>query len=468
MSYQLRPYQQDLIDRIQQSWFNGNSSALAQMPTGAGKTIAFAHIVGDAITASKTVLILAHRAELITQAASKITEITGLEPGIIKAGIKPNYDRAIQVASVQSLTRRLTHCPHPDLIVIDEAHHSTAQSYRSILNNYPNSKILGVTATPVRLDGSGFRGIFDELICGVTVKELIEMGSLSPFKYFAPEQSMSLVGVRKRGGDYSAESIEDANPAESVAADCLKAYRDRLQDKQVVIFAVSVAHSQAIAASFAANNITAAHLDGTSDDDVRSLTMEAFRAGKIKVLTNCALFDEGLDIPGLDGVILARPTASLGRYLQMVGRALRPSPNKEYASIIDLAGSWERHGLPDDDRLWSLDGVESFKRGKSQKLQRNAAGEIEEVTIDVMPSNLQLQEINCSNLLEKLDSQWRTEFDRLVEIQTSKGLKPAWIGFRLLELKAPLAVWKVAAQQLGYKPGWAWHKWQECQEATAA
>ena len=292
MSYQLRPYQQDLIDRIQQSWFNGNSSALAQMPTGAGKTIAFAHIVGDAITAGKTALILAHRTELITQAASKITEITGLEPGIIKAGIKPNYDRAIQVASVQSLTRRLKHCPHPDLIVIDEAHHSTAQSYRSILNNYPNSKILGVTATPVRLDGSGFRGIFDELICGVTVKELIEMGSLSPFKYFAPEQSMSLVGVRKRGGDYSAESIEDANPAESVAADCLKAYRDRLQDKQVVIFAVSVAHSQAIAASFAANNITAAHLDGTSDDDVRSLTMEAFRAGKIKVLTNCALFDE--------------------------------------------------------------------------------------------------------------------------------------------------------------------------------
>jgi len=196
--------------------------------------------------------------------------------------------------------------------------------------------------------------------------------------------------------------------------------------------------------------------------------MAAFRAGKIKVLTNCALFDEGLDIPGLDGVILARPTASLGRYLQMVGRALRPSPSKEYASIIDLAGNWERHGLPDDDRTWSLDGVESVKRGKSQKLQRSAAGEIEEVTIDIMPSNIQLQEINCSNLLQQLDPQWRTEFGRLVEIQTSKGLKPAWIGFRLLELKAPLAVWKVAAKQLGYNPGWAWHKWRECQEKTTA
>ncbi len=468
MSYQLRDYQSDLLDRVFQSWSTGDRRVMLQLPTGGGKTICFSHLVQIFVANGKTVLVLAHRQELITQAADKITEMIGIEPGIIKAGYKPDYSLPIQVASVQSLTRRLSHCPQFDLAVIDEAHHATATSYRSILEYFPLSLLLGVTATPIRLDGSGFRGLFDELVCGVMVKELIEMGNLSPFKYFAPECSMSLVGVRKRGGDYSAEQIETVNPSESVAADCLKAYADYLQDKQVVIFAVSVAHSQAIAASFAANNITAAHLDGSSSGDVRSLTMAAFRAGKIKVLTNCALFDEGLDIPGLEGVILARPTASLGRYLQMVGRALRPSPSKEYASIIDLAGNWERHGLPDDDRAWSLDGVESVKRGKPRKLQRNAAGEIEEVTVNLVPSNIQLQEINCSNLLQRLDPQWRNEFDRLVEIQTSKGLKPAWIGFRLLELKAPLAVWKVAAQQLGYKPGWAWHKWQECQEETAA
>jgi superfamily II DNA or RNA helicase len=468
MTYQLRDYQIELLDRVSQSWNSGARRVMLQLPTGGGKTVCFSHLVQIFVANGKTVLVLAHREELIKQAADKITAMTGIEPGIIKAGYKPDYSKPIQVASVQSLTRRLHHSPQFNLIVIDEAHHATANSYRSILANFPQSLILGVTATPIRLDGSGFRGLFDELVCGVTVKELIEMGSLSPLKYYAPERSMSLVGVRKRGGDYSAEQIETANPSESVAADCLKAYRDYLQDKQVVIFAVSVSHSQAIAASFVANNITAAHLDGSSNGDVRSLTMAAFRAGKIKVLTNCALFDEGLDIPGLDGVILARPTASLGRYLQMVGRALRPSSNKEYASIIDLAGNWESHGLPDDDRTWSLDGVESVKRGKSQKLQRNAAGEIEEVTIDIMPSNIQLQEINCSNLRQRLDPQWRNEFDRLVEIQTSKGLKRAWIGFRLLELKAPLAVWKVAAQQLGYKPGWAWHNWQECQEETAA
>ena len=405
MIYQLRDYQTYLLDRVSQSWNSGNRSILLQLATGGGKTICFAHLIQISIAIGKTVLVLAHREELIKQATEKITAITGVEPGIIKADYKADYSRSIQVASVQSLTRRLKHCPQFDLVVIDEAHHSTANSYRSILANFPNSQILGVSATPIRLDGSGFRGIFDDLVCGVTVRQLIDMGRLSPYKYFAPARSMLLVGVRKRGGDFSAESIENANPSESVAADCLKAYVDYLQGKQVVIFAVSVAHSIAIACSFAANNIPAAHLDGTSDSDTRSATMIAFREGKIRVLTNCALFDEGLDIPGLDGVILARPTTSLGRYLQMVGRALRPAPDKPHATIIDLAGNWERHGLPDDDRVWSLDGVETVERGSSKKLQRSKVdGQIQEITIDLTPSEIRLREIERN---DRIGSVWR-------------------------------------------------------------
>ena len=404
MIYQLRHYQTDLLDRTQQSWNSGNRSILLQLATGGGKTICFAHLIQISIKIGKTVLVLAHREELIKQAAEKITTMTSIEPGIIKAGYKADYSRSIQVASVQSLTRRLKHCPQFDLVVIDEAHHSTAKSYRSILANFPNSQILGVSATPIRLDGSGFRGIFDDLVCGATVRELIDMGSLSPYKYYAPARSMSLAGVRKRGGDFSAESIESANPSESVATDCLRAYGDYLQGKQVVIFAVSIQHSKVIACSFAANNIPAAHLDGTSDSDTRSATMIAFREGRIRVLTNCALFDEGLDIPGLDGVILARPTASLGRYLQMVGRALRPAPDKPHASIIDLAGNWERHGLPDDDRVWSLDGVETVERSKSKKLQRKADGQIEEITIELTPSEIRLREIERN---DRIGSVWR-------------------------------------------------------------
>jgi superfamily II DNA or RNA helicase len=468
MSYQLRPYQTDLIDRVIQSWSAGNQSVMLQLPTGGGKTVVFSHRIQTFAASGKTILVLAHREELIKQAADKITAMTGIEPGIIKAGYKPDYSLPIQVASIQSLTRRLAKCPQFDLIVIDEAHHSSANSYRSILAHVPNSLVLGVTATPIRLDGSGFRGLFDDLICGVTVKELIEMGSLSPYRYYAPERSMSLVGVKKRSGDYSAESIALANPSESVAADCLKAYGDYLEDKQAVIFAVSVAHSLAIASSFCACGIPAAHLDGNSDPDTRARTMSAFRDGRIRVLTNCALFDEGLDIPGLDGVILARPTASLGRYLQMVGRALRPSPSKPHATIIDLAGNWGRHGLPDDDRVWSLDGVESVKRSKSRKLQRSSDGEIEEVTIDLTPSDIRLQEINRSIVGErsKLD-EWEDRFKRLVFTQQLNGHKPAWIGYRLAEMNPPLEVWRMAQKYLGYKRGWAVHRWRECQEVAA-
>ena len=467
MSYQLRPYQSDLLARVSESWNTGNRRVMLQLPTGCGKTICFAHLVQTAIANNQTALVLAHREELVKQAVDKITAITGIVPGIIKAGYKPNYDRVIQVASVQSLARRLNKCLQFDLIVIDKAHHSTADSYRKIFNNFPNSQVLGVTATPIRLDGSGFRGLFDELVCGIAVKELIEIGSLSPFKYFAPAQSMSLAKVRKRGGDFTQESIEDANPSESVAADCLKAYRDYLQDKQVVIFAVSVTHSKAIAASFSSLGIPAAHLDGNSDPDTRAQTMTAFRDGSIKVLTNCALFDEGLDILGLDGVILARPTASLGRYLQMVGRALRPSPDKPHALVIDLAGNWARHGLPDDERVWTLNGVESVKRGTSKQLQRSSDGQIEEITIDLTPSEIQLEEVTRPIARDRSElDEWEDRFKRLVFSQQLNNRKPAWIGFRLAEMNPPLEVWRMAEKHLGYKRGWARYRWEECQELT--
>ncbi len=466
MTYQLRPYQSDLLSLVSGSWNTGNRRVMLQLPTGGGKTILFSHLVQIFVSNGKTALILAHREELIIQAADKVQTITGIAPGIIKAGYKPDYSLPIQVASVQSLIRRLAHCPNFDLIVVDEAQHSTANSYRSILAHFPNSHVLGVSATPIRLTGEGFRGVFDELVCGATVKELIDMGSLSPFKYFAPAQSMSLVGVKKRGGDYRQEQIENANPSESVAADCLKAYRDYLQDKQVVIFAVSVAHSLAIACSFSACGIPAAHLDGNSDPNTRAQTMTAFREGRIKVLSNCALFDEGLDIPGLDGVILARPTASLGRYLQMVGRALRPSPDKPHAMIIDLAGNWQRHGLPDDERVWSLDGVETMKRSKSRKLQRKADGEIEEITIDLTPSDIQLKEVTRSIVLSRSEmDEWEDRFKRLVFTQQLNDSKPTSLIYRLRDLKPPLEIWQMLGKYMGHKQGWAWYQWKEQQES---
>jgi len=300
--------------------------------------------------------------------------------------------------------------------------------------------------------------------------ELIDQGHLSRYRYYAPANGLNLSGLRTRCGEFTRDSIEAANSAIEVAADCLKAYEVYLYGKQTLIFAVSVAHSREIASSFSAQGIPAAHLDGRDDPSVRSATMEAFRSGAIRVLSNCALFTEGLDVPGIDAVILARPTKSLGLWLQMCGRALRPSPGKDHATIIDLGGNWTRFGLPADDREWSLDGIEKKPRAK---LERDGDGEVveavevppEELTVDLQASTLKLMEVTTAKPEPKPTAEelgrWMERLDRLVAISQERKYKPTWLQFRLAELRPPLPIWQKAGKLLGFKPGWAFHKHRE-------
>lgn len=459
-AYRLRDYQSELVNKTLDG-FPQDRSIILQLPTGGGKTICFSHIINRTIEHGLKCLILAHRVELIHQAVDKVEAITNEPVGIIKAGYRPDYSRLVQVASVQSLTRRLQHCPDFDLIVVDEAHHATAKSYRSILNHFPNARVLGVTATPCRLDGTGFRDLFSRLITGVTTRQLIEMGSLSPYKYFASDRAMSLVGVKKKGGDYKPSDVEKANPIGGLAGDIVKSYRDYMGGKQAVIFCVSVEYSIAIAAHFRAAEIKAAHLDGDSSSQERADTMERFKSGKIQVLSNCGLFDEGLDIPGLDGVILARPTASLSRFLQMVGRTLRVAEGKENAIVIDLAGNYERHGLPCDRRNWTLDGVEVTKRTKTKLKRNQETGEVEEVEINLTPTGLQMVEVRAVSP-EKLGI-WFGVVDKIIENQIAEGQRSSWCWAKLLEspTKPPIEAWQYLGQNLGYHPGWAKYKVDE-------
>lgn len=466
MAYQLRQYQTDLISKVAESWYGqGNRRVMAQLSTGGGKSVILASIVDEFVKQNLRCLVLAHRTELIEQLVEKLEAIVNEPCGVIKAGIRANYDRLVQVGSVQSMKSRMAGLPQFDLIVIDEAHHTTSKTYVDILNYYPNAKVLGVTATPIRLDGQGFRDVFDDLICGITTQDLIENQSLCQYKYYACEKPMSVLGLKKRGGDYKAEEIEQQNPVEVVANQVYESYTRQATGKQAVIFATSVAQSIAITEHLRTTGIRAHHLDGMSPTHERSSAMDLFRNREIQILSNCSLFDEGLDIPSIDAVILARPTASLSRYLQMVGRSLRPCEGKERAIIIDLADNYERHGMPDDDRHWTLDGIpkKPKKEKPTTKRERNPiTDEIE--TIDLFTTGTEYVEIAGRTVVLTPELiEWMRLADSIISEGIDRSFKPGWAAHRLLasDIQPPIEAWRYLGKKLGYHHKWAYYKYDE-------
>lgn len=367
----LRDYQQALVQGVYHQWTQ-HQRVMAQLPTGGGKTIIFAAIASEFITRGERVLVLAHREELINQAAVKLETVTRSPVGIIKAGYKPNPLFPVQVASVQSMVNRLNHFEDFGLVVIDEAHHSTAETYRKILGAYPGAYQLGVTATPIRTDKSGFRDLFDSLVTGPTVKELIEWGHLSKFKLMADPKPMTTKGVRTAQGDYSASDLAEANPVIELSGNLINSYRQYANGKRCVVFAVNVEHSQAIATRYNQSGITAYHLDGNTPSEERREVLEKFRQGEIKVISNCQLFDEGLDIPALEAVQIAKPTKSLSRWLQMVGRSLRPAEGKDYAVSLTTpkTGLFMAYRPGPGSGLWMVWKNQRRKRNGSNGTQK--------------------------------------------------------------------------------------------------
>lgn len=466
MKIQLRDYQQSLCSGIFDS-LSTNRRVMAQLPTGGGKTICFSYIINEFAKMGANVLVLAHRKELILQAAGKLAAMTGLPVGLVKSGIQPDYEASIQVASVQSVVNRLDKIPAPSLIVVDEAHHSTAQTYVKILDAFPKAFVLGVTATPVRTDGKGFDHLFNDLVCGPSVSELMEQGHLCNYKLFADANPMSTKGVRRQGGDYSVRDLARANDAIELSGNVVQSYRQYADGLKNIVFALNVEHSKTIVERCQVEGIPAAHLDGGSSDTERTNTLDAFRAGDIQVLSNVGLFGEGFDLPSIEAVQVARPTQSLALHLQMLGRALRPTDGKSHAIILDHTGNWWTHGLPDEDREWSLTvPPKALKR----QLERSESGEVVEVPpepLTIVETDTELVEIIRPTAEDMAG--WESLWGQLVQQQKASGYKKSWLRYALEKRGTPpLEIWQKCAQYLGYKRGWAWYRYQDCQKATAA
>ena len=351
----LRGYQQQAIDDLRSVYRAGAKAPLLCLPTGGGKTIIFSAIAQSAVGRGRQVLILVHRRELLHQASRKLTDI-GLDHGLIAAGIAQS-NQSVQVASVQTLVRRLpTMDWQPSLIIIDEAHHASAGSWAAILDKWPDAFRLGVTATPCRLDGRGLGTAFDQLVLGPSVADLTDWGFLSPARIYAPPVVADLTGLRRRAGDYAADQAATAMDRPTVTGDAIAHYQRHAAGQCAIAFCCSINHATHVAASFNAAGIPAATLLGNTTD--RDAVVAAFDAGSVQILVTVDVVSEGFDIPAASCAILLRPTQSLGLYLQQVGRVLRPAPGKAAAIVLDHVGNVHRHGFPDDLREWSLaDGV---------------------------------------------------------------------------------------------------------------
>lgn len=458
----LRPYQAALVSDIRGA-FSRHRRVLAVAPTGAGKTATFAYIATATANKGNTVIIVAHRAEIVEQIGVALDRM-GVRHGRIQPGRVRTGD-PIQVAMIQTLARRLDKVPQPSLLVIDEAHHGVAGSWKTVTNEWAKAKILGVTATPRRLDGKGLAAAFDEMLIGPSMADLIRDGFLAGYDYLAPPQKADLSGVRMSMGDFAINEVAEIMDKQAITGDAVSHYRKHLNGRPAIAFCVTVAHAEHVAQQFNDAGFRAASVDGTMDKSERRSRIEAIGNGGLQVLTSCELISEGVDVPVVAGAILLRPTKSVGAFLQQCGRVLRPKPDGSRAVILDHVGNVHNHGMPCASREWSL-SIKPKKSSPALMATCKACFKVFIVSPGWKDGQAQCgDEPGCvfaglvseKKAPEQIAGELETmlaspEWTRGISLTGAKG--PEW--FRLLRLADSIEKLREIGVARGYKASWAW------------
>lgn len=371
----LRDYQQLAKKEIFGKW-NCVDNILYQMPTGTGKTRLFTSIIRDINVwglrhnIKYRILIIAHRSELVEQSSRSLDKYH-IKHGILAGAMKDKRDltQPIQVASIQTIThpsnKSLIEELQFDFIIIDEAHHAVANSYQKLWKLCPHSKKLGVTATPWRMNNSGFTQIFDVYIPSMSIKEFIQKGWLAAYQYYSIPNSSEIIksieSIRDFDleGDYKSSALTQLFDTSKIRAQLYNSYVKIALGKKGIIYSISREHSEHICTQYRRHNIAIENIDSETPAKVRENIIKAFKNGEIDIIVNVDIFSEGFDCPDIEFIQLARPTKSLVKYLQQVGRGLRKNGNKR-CIILDNVGLYSRFGLPDEDRDW-----ESFFYGNN-------------------------------------------------------------------------------------------------------
>ena len=367
---ELRPYQVDAIDSIMKAWQHCNK-ILLQMPTGLGKTTVFSEIIKDFIInryPKKRVLVLVHRIELLDQVRDRLAQF-GVRATSITATEDFDLNHQVSVATIQTLINRLDTISNLSLIVVDEAHHSASPTYLRVLEHYTSEslKILGVTATPQRLDGRGFDQIYDLLIPSGQIRDFIPEYLCDVTQRASSYPDFSTVKIDPITKDYELESSREIMSNTKEMADLVKSFKEYCQGKKTLVFAVNTKHSQDIVSRLQKESIKIQHIDYKTPAGDRRKIIQNFKEGKLDAICNVEIFTEGFDCPEVDVVVIARPTKSLALYLQQAGRCLRPKSDGRKGLILDHAKLWLEHGLIKEKRYWSLAGTAEFRESRNLK-----------------------------------------------------------------------------------------------------
>jgi len=456
---QLRPYQTSLIEELRDGFRRGFTRQGLVSPTGSGKTVLFSYVVKNAAAKGLRVWVIAHRAEILDQISATLS-VVGVQHGMVRAGEQVEPKQAVQVASIQTLVRRFDQLPSPDFIVIDECHHSTAGQWAKVFAQYPKAKFLGVTATPERLDGRGLGEFFQTLVRGPEVQWLFDYGFLAVPVYYAPKTAIDVSSLRKMAGEFSKQESAELMDKPSITGDAVAHYRKYALGCKAVAFCVNLKHAEHVAEQFRAAGIPSATIDGTLTRDERRQRVADLTAGRVSVLTSCEIVSEGFDLPSVDAAILLRPTASLALHLQQVGRALRVSPGKQQAVILDHVGNCLRHGLAEERREWSLEGGSAKKRKKDDLLDTRQCEKCYAVFTGT----------SCPQCGEERVSKARELEQREGELEALDAEKVAASRMRLREegKAQTLADLMALAKQRGYRAGWAIHRFNARKQRHSA
>lgn len=456
---QLRPYQEDTITQYDALTAKGVRAPLIVAPTGSGKTLIAAAIMQRNDT--DRFLFLAPRRELIFQTCRKLTEI-GVPHGVILAGDKRmNLYARVQVASRDTLisrvmrTKRLV-LPGIDRIIIDEAHIGLSDRFISLLDHWPNAQRIGLTATPCRSDGKALGTLYDELIEAATYTQLIEMGHLVRPRYFSVSEP-DLRKVRTTAGDFNQLDLNAVMNRSELVGDIVEHWMKHAASRRTVVFATSIEHSVALAREFIAQGVSAEHVDAGTPYKEREEIFGRFSSGITQVLTNCTLASVGFDLPELDAVVFARPTKSLGLYLQMLGRGLRPAGGKSDCLVLDHAGNVHRHGFVTEERYWTLHGryaldAELTRAAKEKKEEAGVVSLTCPVCRYVFEGSRQCP--TCGYWFPRKAKALETRDGELVEIGSAKTASLGQKRHFYLELAG-------YADLKEYSGSWALHRYQD-------